>query len=86
MRWFALLFAIGLAVQGCTDGGEPRSFVSQCETQGYKQGAPEFMECNSKRHAAADRHREDTLADVDRRQALDRFSCCGWSGDTRARR
>ena len=70
MRWFAFLFAIGLAVQGCSDGGQPRSFVRQCETQGHKQGTPEFKECFSKRQAAADRHREDALAEVDSRRNL----------------
>ncbi len=83
MRWTAYLVALGLVIQGCADGGQPRSFVPQCETQGHKQGTLEFEACISKRQAAADRHREDALAEVDRRHALDRFSCCGWSGDTR---
>ena len=86
MRWTAFLVAVGLVIQGCADGGQLRSFVLQCERQGLTQGTPAFKACISKRQAAADRHREDTLADVDRRQALDRFACCGWSGDTRVRR
>jgi hypothetical protein len=60
MRWFAFLFAIGLAVQGCADGGDSSSFVRQCERRGLTQGTPAFEECIAKSETTVNRqHRAE---------------------------
>ena len=60
MRWLAFLFAIGLAVQGCTQGGESSSFVRQCERHNLTQGTPEFEECIARSETTVQRqHRAE---------------------------
>ena len=60
MRWLAILFAVGLAAQVVAAAAEaaPRSFVRQCERQGFQQGTPEFKACIAKREATVKRERE----------------------------
>ena len=61
MRWFALIVAVGLAVQVvATADAAPRSFVRQCERQGLKEGTPEFKACIAKKEATVKRqHRAE---------------------------
>jgi hypothetical protein len=60
MRWFAILVAVGLAVQGVVAAADaaPKSFVRQCERQGLKQGTPEFKACIAKKEATVKRQHE----------------------------